>query len=754
MKLDGAEVGNIYKLCSKIGGDSKEHLRILIPFYQRPYKWTAKYIENLFNDFFQNREDSGADEYFIGSVVLVKSDKSDYYEVVDGQQRITTVFLLNYIKFLLQRSYVEDLFDSLKLYKVQKALEELNETVNMLVVIPEAEKYLLDEFCQGITGKLDELDEVGNKEEKEDKTRKLANKFKDLFGLPLTKDLAKKDIYCSLFADDLKNFLSRFNMTLSYSRQSYNASLKEALGSLRLIYSNSYQPELITRNDIDEGSPIAVYVNALAEEFRLLKERNIKNNSTPTKVIEDMISDIKSMLNSLSFCKILTGNESDAYTLFEVLNDRALVVDDLELVKNMFFKKYCNSSADTDSTKDKRIEKLDELWGNSIFYRTGVTQTQIISYCGSVFLTGKPELVTNKNQRYREALQENYLNLSKHYDYEDILQDFNIFLAVKKITEKANLYYATVYKYALIAENDVNKSIVYKTINLVHAMDYTAVMPALVNVIIGMYIEKRKEKVFDILNFEQYLDELMGPVYKEEYKTVYECAEVIRKAVLLSKDYMVPREIARNIIEHNYKNKFDTAVISISAKTQNKMNEEFFEWTKKWRYGSDKQNFRLKVLFLNLYQTEKENNKLKFSKAKFVLSSDIEVALDHLDAQNKDLAAEEKYFEPEKITDRREDYINSLGNMMILDGHNNGDKNNKPLCLALEYHKKLANHWLVSEIEDMLNDDAYSKQIDLGIEKYRVAKEDFFNVRTDRLQKYFLALINKEKDSSEVIIGD
>ena len=48
-----------------------------------------------------------------------------------------------------------------------------------------------------------------------------------------------------------------------------------------------------------------------------------------TEILEELIENVK-------FCVIMTGNERDAYTLFEVLNDRAMEIDDLELIKNLF----------------------------------------------------------------------------------------------------------------------------------------------------------------------------------------------------------------------------------------------------------------------------------------------------------------------------------------------------------------------------------------------------------------------------------
>lgn len=107
----------------------------------------------------------------------------------------------------------------------------------------------------------------------------------------------------------------------------------------------------------------------------------------------------------------MTGNEKDAYTLFEVLNDRALEVDDLDLIKNLFFKEYCNKSSDADNLVDKNMEKLDDIWGNEIFTpEMGVRETKLISYLGTLFLTEDETVFTNQIQRYREVIEDKYLN--------------------------------------------------------------------------------------------------------------------------------------------------------------------------------------------------------------------------------------------------------------------------------------------------------------------------------------------------------
>ncbi|GAA8358034.1 DUF262 domain-containing protein [Helicobacter pylori] len=75
----------------------KEELYYQIPIYQRPYQWTEKNCEKLLDDLFEDYEKDRESDYFCGSLVLVKSDpnsKTETYDIVDGQQRLSTFILL------------------------------------------------------------------------------------------------------------------------------------------------------------------------------------------------------------------------------------------------------------------------------------------------------------------------------------------------------------------------------------------------------------------------------------------------------------------------------------------------------------------------------------------------------------------------------------------------------------------------------------------------------------------------------------
>lgn len=96
--------------------------KYIVPLYQRNYAWAQDEIEQLLQDLYENFKKSKTNptlNYFIGSLVVLKR-KDGLYEVIDGQQRLTTLSLL--LKILEQvkepklfyesRPEVEAFFDS------------------------------------------------------------------------------------------------------------------------------------------------------------------------------------------------------------------------------------------------------------------------------------------------------------------------------------------------------------------------------------------------------------------------------------------------------------------------------------------------------------------------------------------------------------------------------------------------------------------------------------------------------------------
>lgn len=85
-KISGAE----YALAKIFSSD----FEYVIPSYQRPYAWTVDQASELFDDLLAFHQAEAEEGYFLGSIVLIKSEERPLSEVIDGQQRLTTLTIL------------------------------------------------------------------------------------------------------------------------------------------------------------------------------------------------------------------------------------------------------------------------------------------------------------------------------------------------------------------------------------------------------------------------------------------------------------------------------------------------------------------------------------------------------------------------------------------------------------------------------------------------------------------------------------
>ena len=66
----------------------------LIPIYQRLYTWEAQHVDCLLKDLWEACQQQAAAEYFIGAVVVSPKPDDGSLELIDGQQRMTTLWLI------------------------------------------------------------------------------------------------------------------------------------------------------------------------------------------------------------------------------------------------------------------------------------------------------------------------------------------------------------------------------------------------------------------------------------------------------------------------------------------------------------------------------------------------------------------------------------------------------------------------------------------------------------------------------------
>ena len=111
------------------------NINLKIPDYQRPYRWSSSSTNTLFADTYGAYK-LGIDEYRLGSVILHRAlnHNSQHYDynLVDGQQRTTTLSILLYVlgeksQKLLSENYKPSSRDAIyNNYKLlQKRVNEL-----------------------------------------------------------------------------------------------------------------------------------------------------------------------------------------------------------------------------------------------------------------------------------------------------------------------------------------------------------------------------------------------------------------------------------------------------------------------------------------------------------------------------------------------------------------------------------------------------------------------------------------------------
>ncbi len=127
---------------------TKRKLEFLIPVYQRPYVWDDLEIIKLLEDL-KNSFQAKINEYFVGNTYIVKSKKSEnkinLYEVIDGQQRFTTIWLFGFcFKFLGIKTGLIEYLE----VEIENNLKDIRFDFDIRVEVYEYLKGLLDNTSQ------------------------------------------------------------------------------------------------------------------------------------------------------------------------------------------------------------------------------------------------------------------------------------------------------------------------------------------------------------------------------------------------------------------------------------------------------------------------------------------------------------------------------------------------------------------------------------------------------------------------------
>ena len=81
---------------------------LCIPSYQRPYKWSARSTNLLFIDTYEAFQND-LSEYRLGSIILQKDSLVNKYNIVDGQQRLTTLSIAVIVYYIQTNHYYKQI---------------------------------------------------------------------------------------------------------------------------------------------------------------------------------------------------------------------------------------------------------------------------------------------------------------------------------------------------------------------------------------------------------------------------------------------------------------------------------------------------------------------------------------------------------------------------------------------------------------------------------------------------------------------
>ncbi len=98
-------------------GTLLQYSNLTIPIYQRPYKWTAKNVNQLIDDIFLHKDKSA---YRLGTIVI--HDDGNKFNIVDGQQRTITLILIIKALFEVKKNDFKDPV-------LTRVLNELNQRI-------------------------------------------------------------------------------------------------------------------------------------------------------------------------------------------------------------------------------------------------------------------------------------------------------------------------------------------------------------------------------------------------------------------------------------------------------------------------------------------------------------------------------------------------------------------------------------------------------------------------------------------------
>lgn len=304
----------------------KSNVTYVVPDYQRPYSWERNQIDDLFNDL-EEAINSNTNHYFGAFVFNMEKESEKIIEIIDGQQRLTTVaiflYVLNYI-YNLDRyknlKGVEHRRNTLKQY-----LEFLNadgETVGLKLELGEVNKDFFKKYIvKGWDKDSDYKDEV-IKEFKDRNKFSASKQIKEAFDIILEHINKKIE---GLDADDAINEIKKYHDTLLGKFDIVEIKVKQDADAFLIFETLNDRGLALSQVDLIKNK---LFKNCAGkEEFENIKEKWID-------MVENL-EDISIIKKYLRHYWIANYENTTHQSLFKSVRDK--IGNDYDLSKSVIY---------------------------------------------------------------------------------------------------------------------------------------------------------------------------------------------------------------------------------------------------------------------------------------------------------------------------------------------------------------------------------------------------------------------------------
>ncbi len=456
---------------------------------------------------------------------------------------------------------------------------------------------------------------------------------------------------------------------------------------------------------------------------------------TPKHNFQDLTKDIlgldpQRVSRGVRLCLIQTGNREDAYTLFEVLNDRSLMLNDLEIIKNKFYRKYYADNSSNENFDESLIETMDDKWFEVFNKSISQFSSEKISNFSISYICNNNS-IKDGNRSLLDPISRKLNSFGQgQYTGDHLKHDFKQFELVKALLiEHIELPGKNVN---LRLYEEFNKDNQYiKTCYFAHSLGQDRVLAGLVALYLGWIGNKPQGRFSEFA-----LDD-----------TIQKISLILWWTIFSSKDYTKPKELADVIFSESCKDPYDlreieTKVLRFKAENQSLLRGELEQQIVNWSYKKKADVIKIRLCFHKIFkygidaEGKIQNPGSNRNSANSYLNPN--VTLDHLEPVRTNSAFSDYYYYGEAD---REHLIHTIGNLAPLNYRVNSDKSHIPLAHVIDYLTSTHDNsktFYSHTIENLFNQHSET------ISNCSRPTQSFFYKRTELLQGYIMDIFDFE----------